>query len=135
MGFFVWEERYSLGMESIDSDHKVLVEMIDELYGALSKGEGKEAIQGIVSKMVDYTKFHFKREEFYMHSIKYSEADNHIAQHEYFKLKVGEFVEKLDAGINSISAEVIIFLRDWLINHILNTDKKFVVELMSKGEL
>lgn len=134
MSFFKWNERYAFGFESIDSDHKVLVSLIDDLYSALSKGEGKNVIQGIVAKLVDYTKVHFKREEFYMQSINYTDTAQHIAQHEFFIQKVDSFMEKLDAGVSNISIEVITFLRDWLINHILNTDKKFVTELM-KSEI
>ncbi len=130
MSFFQWEQRYALGFESIDEDHKVLVGLINELFESISKGEGNRAIQGIVSRLVDYGRNHFKREEFYMQSINYPETLNHTSQHNEFIKKIDGFVEKLDAGVNRISVEVITFLRDWLINHILNTDKKFVMELL-----
>ncbi len=130
MSFFQWEQRYEFGFESIDEDHKVLVGLINELFESISKGEGNSVIQSIVARLDDDGKSHFKREEFYMQSINYSETPNHVSQHNEFIKRIDGFVEKLDAGINSISVEVITFLRDWLINHILHTDKKFVMELM-----
>ena len=130
MSFFQWEQRYALGFESIDEDHKVLVGLINELFESISKGEGNKAIQSIVLRLVEYGRTHFKREEFFMHSINYIETLNHTSQHDEFIKKIDGFMEKLDAGMNQISVEVITFLRDWLINHILNTDKKFVMELL-----
>lgn len=134
MVFFNWDERLEFGFESIDSDHKILVGLINDLYSAMTKGEAKVIIQDIVAKLVDYARVHFKREEFYMQTINYSEINSHISQHDEFTRRVDSFVEKLDSGISNISIEVITFLRDWLINHILHTDKKFVAELM-KNEI
>jgi hemerythrin-like metal-binding protein len=129
MAFFEWKEKYELGVESIDNDHKVLVGLIDDIYVALSKGEAQTAVNKTVSQLVDYARVHFKREEYYMQKINYSEHFKHESEHKIFSKKVDEFVEKLDAGVANITLEVIQFLRDWLINHIQQTDKKLGDEL------
>jgi hemerythrin-like metal-binding protein len=129
MVFFEWNEKYELGIESIDNDHKVLVGLIDDIYVALSKGDAQIIVHKTVSQLVDYAKIHFKREEYYMQMINYSEQFKHESEHKVFSKKVDDFVEKLDAGIANITLEVISFLRDWLINHIQQTDKKLGDEL------
>jgi len=135
MSFFTWKDQYELGIESIDNDHKILVGLINEIYIALAKGEAYEIVQGIVSRLVDYAKFHFKREEDYMKLINYSEFYKHESEHIYFSKKVYNFVEKIDAGVPNITLEVITFLRDWLINHIQQTDNKLGDELKEHNDL
>ncbi len=131
MAFFPWDKSYEFGIPIIDKDHQVLVDLIDNLYDAMVDGDANNQVHSIVSKLIDYAKLHFKREEFYMESIEYKELLKHTSEHQAFQTRVNGFVEKLDAGINNISVEVVSFLRDWLINHIQHTDKKLVKELLS----
>lgn len=133
MAFFVWQNNFTFGIESIDGDHKKLVAMIDELYTAMSKGEAKAVIRDIVNDLVDYSVVHFRREEIYMKSINYNDFDAHKAAHEAFIEKVETFREKINSGKDNISIEVISFLREWLSGHILNTDKRFVPEFKKYG--
>lgn len=133
MAFFVWQNNFTFGIESIDGDHKKLVAMIDELYTAMSKGEAKAVIRDIVNDLVDYSVVHFRREEIYMKSVNYNDFDAHKAAHEAFIEKVETFREKLNSGKDNISIEVISFLREWLSGHILNTDKRFVPEFKKCG--
>ena len=133
MSYFLWDEKYSFGIESIDEDHKVLVGLINQLYVAMSQGKARAVISGIVTQMVDYAKVHFRREEFFFKGINYTESAAHKAEHDAFTSKVAEFKTELDAGNVNISIEVINFLREWLTNHILVSDKKYVAEFKKFG--
>ncbi len=133
MAFFIWKDSFAFGIESIDQDHKKLVEMIDELYTAMSQGKAKEVVSDIVAGLIDYTKIHFRREEVYMKTIGYNEFEGHKKLHGDFVDKVNEFQNKLREGKTNISVEVTTFLRDWLSEHILNTDKKFVPAMLQYG--
>ncbi len=133
MGFFTWQNKFAVDIESIDNDHKKLVELIDELYTAMSQGKAKDIIQGVVKDLADYTRVHFRREEFYMTSTNYSEKDSHKQAHGAFIKKVEEYQLKLSEGKDNISIEVVSFLRDWLTGHILNTDKKLTPHLKNYG--
>lgn len=133
MSYFLWDDKYAFGVESIDEDHKVLVGLINQLYVAMRQGKARAVISGIVTQMVDYAKVHFRREEFYFKGVKYSESAVHKAEHDAFTSKVAEFKTELDAGNVNISIEVISFLREWLANHILVSDKKYVAEFKKFG--
>lgn len=130
MTFFPWQKNYAFGIESIDSDHVKLIDMINDLYSAMSKGEGKNVIKDIVTGLVDYSKVHFKREEVKMKSINFMNFEDHEAEHDAFILKVSAFKKKLDEGKDNISIEVVTFLREWLSNHILTSDKEMAKELL-----
>jgi hemerythrin len=130
MIFFAWQKNYAFGIESIDNDHVKLVDMINNLYSAMSKGDGRSVIQDIVTGLVDYSKVHFKREEVKMKSINYKNFNSHEAEHDDFITKVSSFKKKLDEGRDNISIEVVTFLREWLSNHILTSDKEMALELI-----
>lgn len=132
MSFFTWNEKYSTGIQGVDDDHRKLVEMIDELYTAMSMGEAKSKVQSIVSGLIDYSNFHFKREEDLMLKAGYNELEQHKALHKSFIDKVKIYQEKIDSGVLNISVDVIAFLRDWLISHIQYVDMKFVDSIKQK---
>lgn len=129
MGFFNWDTKYAFNIESIDKEHKVLVGMIDELYTAMKNGNSKSIIKDIVQNLISYTKIHFRREEMLLKSIGYNDFNAHEAEHDSFIAKVSEFKRKVDEGKTDFTIEVATFLKDWLTNHILVSDKKYVSEM------
>lgn len=126
MSFFSWQVKYETGIQSIDNDHKRLVEMIDSLFDAMSKGEAKEAIGEIVNGLIQYSVVHFNREEVYMKTTGYENFDKHKAAHDSFTEKVKGYRKSLESGQFNITVEVVSFLRDWLINHIQFTDRDYI---------
>ncbi|KAB2869124.1 MAG: bacteriohemerythrin [Bacteroidales bacterium] len=129
MGFFNWDAKYAFNIESIDNEHKALVGMIDELYTAMKNGNSKNIIKDIVQNLITYTKVHFRREEMLLKSIGYTDFVAHEEEHDSFIAKVSEFKKKLDTGKTDFTIEVASFLRDWLTNHILVSDKKYVAQM------
>lgn len=133
MSFFTWENRYALDIDSVDEDHRKLVTMIDTLYKALTEGEAKNVIQEIVDGLIDYSQIHFTREEEFMQKAGYKDIEFHKAAHSSFVERVKGFQHELKSGNDNITVDVITYLRDWLIVHILNADKKFAPDLKRYG--
>ena len=133
MAFFEWKKEYETGVKGVDDDHRFLVSLIDEMSVALSQGVAQDLLHKTVYKLADYARFHFKREENYMQMIDYSEQFKHEIEHRAITKKVEEFVAKLDSGEDNLTHEVLVFLRDWLINHIQKTDKQLGIELVKHG--
>jgi hemerythrin-like metal-binding protein len=133
MSFFSWQDNFAFGVESIDNDHQKLVALIDELYTAMSQGKGKTIIDEVVNELVNYTKTHFRREEFFMKSTAYPAFDAHKKAHDNFVARVTEYHQMILAGKDNITVEVLSFLRDWLSHHILNVDKATVPHLKKYG--
>lgn len=133
MGFFNWQNSFAIEVDSIDNDHKKLVGLIDELYLAMSEGKAKSIIEEVVENLIDYTKVHFRREEFYMKSTGYENFDQHKQAHDAFIDQVAAFQQKLIAGKDNFSIEVLGFLREWLSQHILKVDKMIAPHLAKYG--
>ena len=74
---------------------------------------------------MNYTKIHFQHEEEYMKSINYKGMFMQKVQHDQFCQKLDELdLEHLDENSEEVIQEVLTFLTDWLVHHILETDKK-----------
>ena len=63
MPFIEWNEKYSVHIEEIDSQHKKIFSIINRLHSALKARKGKKVIGNLLDELVDYTYYHFATEE------------------------------------------------------------------------
>lgn len=129
-----WNEKMAVGVNLLDTDHQKLVAMLNELYDAVMKGQGKDALGKILDGLVDYTKVHFAHEEKFFSQTNYSDAAAHKKEHEALTKQVLEVQAKYKSGATgTLSLEVMNFLKNWLINHIQGCDQKYSAHFHSHG--
>lgn len=133
MAYFDWKEEYSVNIREIDMQHQKLVEMLNNLYEALKKGEGIDALGSTLSELISYTKTHFAAEERLMKTHGYPDYLPHKEKHGRMTDKVIEYVKKYEAGEIRSPIEISSFLKDWLKKHILQTDMGYSAFLNGKG--
>ncbi len=129
----IWDDYYSIGFDLIDDQHKKLIDMINDLYASFISGEAQEKAPGIVEEMVKYTDYHFKTEENFFDEHNYPETEKHKEIHQSFVDKAIELQDGLKSGQITVSYDIMNFLRQWLIDHILKEDKKFAAFFTEKG--
>jgi hemerythrin len=122
--FFTWQENYNLGIPAIDEQHQKLVELINRFYDSFYKSETNEIMYPILEELIEYTVYHFNTEEDLFRKYNYNEIISHTQSHEDFKKKVLEFQKQFLEG-KTITYRVMAFLREWLTNHILVSDKEY----------
>lgn len=128
-----WKDSYNLGITRIDEQHKKLVEILNTLYNAMAEKQTKEKLATIISELKSYTIFHFTSEENMLQSYGYPELPGHKKIHITFVDKIEEYRKRQAAGDTSLSVELVVFLKDWLIKHIQGTDQKYALHLKAKG--
>jgi hemerythrin-like metal-binding protein len=129
-----WSDNLVLGIASIDAQHKRLVEMINDLYDGFVTGKAREAVGRVLDGLVDYTATHFKHEEVIFDQTVYPDRIGHKRQHEDLVRQVMEIQAKFKASRDSVlSQDVMMFLKNWLTNHILGSDKKYVPHMRANG--
>ena len=133
MALIFWMPEYNTGIEVIDKQHRMLVEMINELADAYDTGKDREFIAKALEKLGMYAAAHFAREENYFEVHAYPDIDEHIQEHEYFEDMLYQFEDEFKAGKQDLTDTVINFLSDWLTSHIGSSDKKYVPFLEAKG--
>jgi len=128
-----WAPGFEIGVKSIDEQHKRLVEMLNALGKAIGESHGKDAIMGIVEEMKGYAVYHFKTEEDVMASTDYPKRSPHKQEHDTFIEQVLDAADTLESGGKITPGEVWTFLHNWLIEHILESDKDMGMHLSAKG--
>ena len=123
MAFFEWKNTMSVGNDAIDKDHIKLVHYLNEMHTAMMAGHGREVVGPILDKLIAYTKEHFGREELIWKAGHYVDLEKHKKEHVELLKTVLDFEAKYKKGSLTLSVEVMNFLRDWLKNHILKSDK------------
>ena len=126
MELIQWSEKYEIGIEEIDNQHRGLIIIINELFELMSKGKAKDKLPEIFEHLTEYTKKHFSTEEIMMVKYAYPERDNHKNEHQKFIQKLTDLRKDFTNNKITISIEVLNFLKEWLLNHILISDKKYV---------
>ena len=133
MKFIEWDDTLSVKIETIDEEHKYLIGLINSFYDNIKKQSGKEFIAKLIKEMRNYSVFHFNTEESYMRSYGFPGYEAHKKEHDAFIAKVVDVEERYNNGKLILSLEITNFLKSWLKNHILKTDKMYSDFFIEKG--
>ncbi len=133
MALIAWSNMLSTGVSEQDTQHKKLIDLINQLNDAMLANKGSEVLGKVLSELVNYTVYHFGYEEKLMATHKYEDTPAHKAEHAKFVQTAGDLKKKFDAGNATITTEIMNFLRDWLTTHIMKTDKRLGQALNKAG--
>lgn len=100
--------------------------MLNELYDAFLRKEHGNKTGEIITRLTDYAIMHFNLEEGYFGRFNYDKKLEHVLEHKNFVEKVESFKVDYNKHKISLTFTIISFLRDWLLNHIMVSDKKYV---------
>ena len=123
--FVDWDDTLSVGIEEIDEQHKVLVDLVNKMHEAIHQRHGSDVVIGILSDLAEYTRIHFAVEESLMRILNYPDYDNHKQVHEELLHTVADLQEKVASGKKSIGFELMHFLKTWLVKHIMEEDMQY----------
>lgn len=131
--FVEWKEEYSVGIHSIDQQHKKLLALINQLQTAVKYSTGEEFEREALNELVDYTKTHFTFEEGLMEQNDYPDFVPHKAQHKKMIDEVEKVLAIYEKDHHTAMSNANEYLKGWLINHINGTDKQYSKFLIDKG--
>ncbi len=122
----VWSDRFIVGNETIDGQHKGLVDLINTLLDSIMRGEGEEKIDEALVFLESYVGRHFGTEEELMTKTGYPEYALHVGQHIQFVQRFHILKDRFNK--EGVTPELLLdinrHLVQWLVNHILQTDKR-----------
>jgi hemerythrin-like metal-binding protein len=133
MAYINWSDSLSVKVSSVDEQHKKLFDLINSFYEGISQNQNKETMLKLIMGLKSYTVTHFTHEERLLRQAGYPDFNNHKKQHEDFIKKVNEFQEKYTSGKLILSLEVTGFIKTWITEHIMKTDKMYVSHLTNAG--
>lgn len=126
---FNWKEEYSVGIQSIDEQHKKMFEIANRAYELLKNDiyvDKYDKVIQIIEELKEYTVFHFTSEEEYLLKKGYRKFFSHKVEHEDFIKKFSEIdYSRIDDGQNEYIMELLQFIYKWIDGHILVKDKEY----------
>lgn len=114
------------GIDLIDGDHKKLISLINQLQNATQYKVDDHIIDQIMDDLLNYTKYHFDREELLMRSNQYPDYENHKNLHKEMISKMSECMEEYKSRPENTIDDALNFLKNWLIHHIKGDDRKYI---------
>ena len=117
----IWKDVHSVGKFEIDEEHKQIFDMINIL------DEQNKFDENVFTELLNLLEKHFENEECFMRDIGFP----NYKFHEYIHKETLEIISqmrdelKTDKEKEKIQRELIKYLRDHIINHILGDDKEY----------
>ena len=128
-----WNDSLSVGIQEIDEQHKVLVDLLNEMNRAIINRQGTQVTGAILQRLAHYTKVHFAVEESLMRILGYPDYEAHKARHDTLIDQMNELQTKLASGKPSTTFELMHFLKVWLTKHIQESDNEYSDFFFSRG--
>ena len=129
-----WTDALSVGVPAIDKDHKVLFSLLNRCIEVANGAKPNKELGAILNELVDYTKYHFRREEKIMEACDYPQLHQHRKVHQRLIKEVQR--HKREYGQGDLTANSLLdFLSDWLIEHIMSMDKAAAPHFRGKENL
>lgn len=132
MSYMNWSDQLSVGVAEIDAQHKKLVEMINTFYDHMQE-DNKTAMRELLISMAKYTMTHFKTEEELFAKYNYPKAQEHKKEHDAFITEVRSVQQRLSQGEHVLTLELTQFVKKWVTDHIMGSDKEYVPFFQARG--
>jgi len=134
MPLMEWTEEMSVKVKLLDDDHRNLIDMLNELNEGIEANRPRAALESVIEKLSNYTKFHFAREERMFAQTGFAGEAAHKAEHVQLARRVMNLQARFESGQSrELGLETMAFLKKWLTDHIMGSDQKYGSHLNSKG--
>jgi len=133
----LWNEKFNLGIQVIDDQHKELFRLMDLIQDLMTDAKDGidcfDELESVLLELERYTRYHFEEEEKLMESVGYAKLDRHREEHTAFIEKVQNTLDSdLDFQQVEVIEEIHEFLLTWVSDHILETDVYYVEDLKKR---
>lgn len=132
MEHIVWDERFNIQVEAIDAQHMRLVDLMNHLIDIQDQHSSDDEIIDILGAMTNYLGYHFEAEEQLMIDNGYPELESHREEHQAFVTQTAYFIATFRESGASLKSDILLFLKEWLVEHIKEIDAAFGAFLRDK---
>ena len=133
MSILEWKNSYRVGIESLDKQHRHLLDLINQLSTLDPKARDGKALFTVLNALAEYAQTHFETEEQYLKKYDFPRLVQHQREHVAFTADVFRLAQRLEQANPAIYTEVCAFVKDWYISHVLGTDREYIEFLSAKG--
>ena len=125
--YIEWNERFATGVEIVDKQHRGLIDILNGLFKSIGEGRSEAALLGVFGELRRYADNHFDTEERLLkkHGVESRHQVEHVIRHVAYRRRIEALRARHDEGERLIPIQVLAFVSDWWLKHILNCDRIF----------
>ncbi len=124
MAIIHWSASLSTGVETIDEQHRRLLEYLNRVHEIMVENRDEEELQEVFEGLMEYTAIHFRHEEELFDRYRYPFATGHRREHDRLRERLASEITEYREKRRDLMY-LLAFLVDWLMDHIQGTDKAF----------
>lgn len=128
-----YTEEYSVKVNNMDNQHKRIFDYINQVHTELKLKSPIDSLIPIMQDLLAFTTKHFADEQILMKKINYQELPKQLSEHTALLSQVSEYIDKMKSGENFDMIGVLVFLKEWLFNHIIVQDQKYSIPMNKNG--
>ena len=125
MALIEWQDKFSIGIASVDYEHRQMIDLINELHGRLSAEASTDEILRFLGDIDAKIAAHFALEEKEMRNLRYDQFDDHKADHERLLDEIRDIADAFESGAYTDFSEILAEqLRGWFTEHFSRRDAR-----------
>lgn len=125
MDTILWSEKYSVGIDKFDHQHKQIILLINKMFDSPEVKVNSNLISDTLTTMTQYSLSHFIEEEAYLKENGYDDFENHKNKHHEFLVKTMKLNQATMLCVNEVPGKLLNYLKEWWTFHILYEDMKY----------
>lgn len=131
-----WDESLTTGDRDLDTQHKYLFEICNDLALAIEKKRGPKIIGMVLDVLMFYAESHFRKEENCMEHYRCAFAPQNKKAHAAFSERLKEYQREHQASTSpdELAARIHQYLVDWIMSHIMHVDKQLQSAIHGKQD-
>lgn len=125
MALLSWSDDYLIGNDTIDGEHRELFRLINDFHSRWSERQERRDIAQVLNQLVQYAEQHFQDEEAIMAAAGYPGLGDHQEVHERLFETIFRLHQEYAENNLRLVQDTMKFMRNWLVEHIVNNDYDF----------
>ena len=121
----IWKDAFLCGNDQIDGQHKLMVQLANELFRAMLSERSEADVALIVAKLLAETTRHFQDEEHILRELGFEKLEQHAAEHALLLAKAQRLAGQFEAKGLTLGSLFEFLAYDIIIRHILGADREY----------
>ena len=125
MALLEWKEEFSIGIASVDFEHRELIGFINQLHEHLTTGDSEFSVADFLGELCSMISAHFALEEKLMRELGYDEYEDHKVDHEHLLDEIRDIMDEYEGRVGLDEKAFGARLGAWFTEHFRTKDARF----------
>lgn len=124
MSLIEWKDEFSVGVASVDLEHRELIDLINALHALIGDSASADDVVSMLGEIFAQISAHFALEEKYMRETRYPLLDEHKGDHEVLLDQLRDIMELVDVDGSYNEQGLSEDLERWFTEHFATHDAR-----------